>query len=195
DWQQQTFNVDADLANDAAASMGWLRFRVNPGTSYTACNALSIIYNCPECLACPEGQEDTGFGCQDIGAPFDQTQLDNFNGACGRDSDELTFVGAPEPDSDGQLGLDYLLCEGGHIEVAIETQNAGWIDLGTDTTALSCGFDHVDLSIPEAYLDAARTDDGEIRIRYDVRDNCSPGMGCSFHNDPCVRRVSLRFEQ
>ncbi|MEM6296749.1 MAG: hypothetical protein AAGA54_36115, partial [Myxococcota bacterium] len=47
DWQQQTFNVDADLANDAAASMGWLRFRVNPGTSYTACNALSIIYNCP----------------------------------------------------------------------------------------------------------------------------------------------------
>lgn len=194
-WTRQTFNVGAATANAAAEAMGWLRFRVYPGTAYTACSQLDVTYNCPECFACPEGQEDVGFGCQDVGAPFDQTLLDHSRGLCSRNSATLTFISAPAAGSDGRLSLQYLPCDGGRINLAINTQNAGWVDIGSDSTGMSCGFKSATLNIPEAFLDAARSDDGEIEIRYSISDSCRPGMGCASHNDPCVRRVNLRYEQ
>lgn len=191
----QTFTLTADTANAAIDAMGWLRLRVNPGTFYTACRQLEVTYNCPECFACPAGQEDVGFGCQDIGAPFNQTLLDHSRGLCSRSSATLTFISAPEASSDGTLSLQYLPCDGGWISVSINTRNAGWVEVGTDSTGLSCGFQSANMTIPEAFLDAARNAAGEIELRYSISDSCRPGMGCASHNDPCVRRVNLQYEQ
>ncbi len=194
-WNTQTFTLSAETANAAIEAMGWLRVRVNPGTAYTACSQVEITYNCPECFACPDGQEDVGFGCQAIGAPYNQTLLDHSRGLCSRSSSTLTFISAPEAAGDGQLSLQYLPCDGGRISVSIHTQNAGWVDVGTDRTGVSCGFQSASMVIPEAFLDQARNVAGEIEIRYSISDSCRPGMGCASHNDPCVRRVNLTYEQ
>lgn len=194
-WQQQTVIVPAETLNAAREAMGWIRFRVNPGTAYTACSELDLTYNCPECFACPEGQEDVGFGCQEIGAPFNQTLLDHSRGMCARNSATVEFYSAPAAGSDGALSLEFLPCDGGRIAVSLYTQNAGWVDVGTASTGLSCGYHRANFQVPEAYLDAARDADGRIQLRYNITDSCRPGMGCASHDDPCVRRVNLQYAQ
>lgn len=194
-WQQQTVIVPAETLNAAREAMGWIRLRVNPGTAYTACSELDLTYNCPECFACPEGQEDVGFGCQEIGAPFDQTLLDHSRGMCSRSSATIAFQSAPAAGSDGSLSLEFLPCDGGRITVSLNTQNAGWVELGTASTGRSCGYALANFEVPEAYLDAARTADGRIELQYRISDSCRPGMGCASHDDPCVRRVNLNYDQ
>jgi hypothetical protein len=175
------------------SSLGWLRFRVNPGTAYAACSQLSLTYNCPSCLACPEGEVDRGFGCEPADAGYDRMLLDHSTGSCSHDSGTLTFTGTPEAGSDGTLSFDYVVCDGGSASIRMYTDNAGWVSIGSDSTGLSCGFTNTSFTIPEAYLDHARSEAGEIEIRYSLRDGCIAGVGCAGYNDPCIRRMRLTY--
>ncbi len=191
--QTQTFPISADTLNEAMGALGWVRFRVNPGTAYLACSQLSLTYNCPSCLACPEGEVDRGFGCEAADAGYDRTILDHSTGACSYRGGDLTFSGAPEAGSDGTLSFDYVVCDGGSASVRMYTDNAGWVSIGSDATGLSCGFTTATMTIPEAYLDHARNEAGEIQIRYSLSDRCVAGVGCSGYNDPCIRRMRLQY--
>ncbi len=192
-WQTQSFNVPAATANRGIDAMGWLRFRVEPHTGYRACSQLAVIYNCPSCLACPAGEVDEGFGCQPISDEFAFTAIDHSRGYCGSASRVVEYQMTPEATGDGQLRFDYLVCEGGSVRMEIFTQNAGWISIGNNNTSNSCGYNSVSLSIPEAYLDQARDDTGRIQVRYRMNDNCRPGIGCAYSNDPCFRRARLSY--
>lgn len=195
-FRQQPFPLTADVINDAIAAVGWLRFRHSAIYSSAGgnCTQISLAYNCPGCFECPAGEVDLGIGCESESQPYDFTALDHHNGLCTAFNwREFTFPGVPQAGGDGTLTFDFLPCDGGSVDMQLETSTVGWVDIGSGSTSASCGWSAQSWTVPEGYIDAAITSDNRLRFRFEVDDGCQPGVGCSSHSDPCGRRATLTF--
>lgn len=98
-----------------------------------------------------------------------------------------TFNSVQLATHDVQLSVSYLGCNPYSV-------NSGGIRLsGTtfvqpDVPVGNCGYLSTTYMIPkDVFNQAVIAGGGSIKFEFYIRDQCSPGMGCSFYSDPCIR--------
>ena len=113
---------------------------------------------------------------------------------------QFTFPSTPPTTGPATLTLEWAACHSGtsggsSIYLEISTP-LGWVVLlDEDDNFQSCTFQTENVTIPADVFAAALVAGGGVpQFRLDCDDSCSPGVGCTFLNDPVVRNITLAYQ-
>jgi hypothetical protein len=126
-----------------------------------------------------------------FGQTYNQTSGDICQAYVSR---EHTYTGAPEATEAATLSVSWRYCgpwsgnNNGNIDLSILV-NGNWVTIVNNYYDYDHGCQWVvdDFTISAATITAARNTApvGEITIRGQIQDVCSPGVGCNSGSDPC----------